>query len=334
MQRENARLRADQSDRHEILARIVARVGIERRIDRKRAGAREQDRVTVGRGPRHLARCDGAAAACGAVFHHHLLAERATYPLGDVSRQRVVAAARRERHHQDDRPVRIVLRASRQRETRRCHQAGCKRQHRDRGLVQVVLLQSALGTPHACSVSVRSPRSNHDVVRAGHARLPNSSADSRCGSRRSAVAINQDSTRQCKLAVEWSANVRSHPSPATCDASTLRFSGRRSKDELSPRRVRPRAPGAAVQVPQDALGWSYGVAPVGPKTTPQTRELCHEIPGELIARLCATQQIPVIINHCPIGQLEPLLRPDDNCLLAQAARRLRLPPRPGVDRSF
>ena len=98
--------RRDQADRREILARVVADVGIERRVDRKRA-RRDQKRVAVGRGLGDLARRDGAAGAA-AVLDHDGLAEPRAHPLGDDARDHVVAAAGRVGHDQRDRARRIV----------------------------------------------------------------------------------------------------------------------------------------------------------------------------------------------------------------------------------
>ena len=99
----------DQADRREILARVVADIGVERRIDRERAGAAEAERVAVGRGFRDLARRDRAARPA-LVLDHDLLAERLAHLLGDDARHHVVAAAGRIRHHQRDRARGIVLR--------------------------------------------------------------------------------------------------------------------------------------------------------------------------------------------------------------------------------
>ncbi len=109
---------ADQPDRREILARVVADVAVERRIDRERAGAAEHQRVAVGRGLRHRARGDRAAGA-GAVLDDDVLAERLAHLLGDDARHHVVAAAGGVRHHQRDRPGRIILRRCRGRDGER-----------------------------------------------------------------------------------------------------------------------------------------------------------------------------------------------------------------------
>ena len=100
--------RCDQSDRREILARVVADIGIERRVDRERARG-DQERVAVGLGLGDLARRDGAAGAA-AVLDHDGLAEARAHPLGDDARDHVVAAAGRVGHDQRDRTGRIVRR--------------------------------------------------------------------------------------------------------------------------------------------------------------------------------------------------------------------------------
>ena len=68
-----------------------------------RAGKREQHGVAVGRAARGLARADVAAGA-RPVLDHDVLSERLAHALADEARHDVVAAARRERHHQRDRP--------------------------------------------------------------------------------------------------------------------------------------------------------------------------------------------------------------------------------------
>ena len=75
----------------------------------KRAGIGEQDGVAVGRALGDRAGCERAAGA-GAIVHHDLLAERLAHLLGHHARQRIVAAAGRERNDQRDRPVGIGLR--------------------------------------------------------------------------------------------------------------------------------------------------------------------------------------------------------------------------------
>ena len=111
MHQHDSALGGDQADRRKILARVIADIGIERRIDRKRAGAADHQRVAVGLGLRDLARRDGAAGAA-AVLDDDLLAERLAHLVGDDARDGVVAAAGRIGHDQRDRAGRIVLRRS------------------------------------------------------------------------------------------------------------------------------------------------------------------------------------------------------------------------------
>src|SRR5262245_24315360 len=126
MHREHARLPADQPDRGEVLARIVAGVGIERRIDIERTGIGEQDGVAIGRALGDRPRRDGAAGAA-AVLHYDLMTEPAGHLLGNDARQRIVAAAGGKGHHQHDRTCGIVLRCDR----RRGGENRCERRSRD-----------------------------------------------------------------------------------------------------------------------------------------------------------------------------------------------------------
>ena len=103
---QHARQRADQADGGEILARVVARIGIKARIDRERAGIGQQNCVSVGGAARRRAGRDGAAGAA-AIVHHDLLAERLAHPVRHHAAERIIAAAGRERHHHGDRPRRI-----------------------------------------------------------------------------------------------------------------------------------------------------------------------------------------------------------------------------------
>ena len=105
----------DEADRGEILARVVADIAVERRIDGQRAGAAEPQRVAVGHALGDLA--GGDAAACAAtIFDHDLLAQRLAHFLGGGPRHEVVAAAGRVGNDQGDGPARIILRAGRGRE--------------------------------------------------------------------------------------------------------------------------------------------------------------------------------------------------------------------------
>ena len=99
----------DQADRGEILARIVTGVGVERRVDRERAGAAEDQRVAVRCTPRHGPRGDRAAGAA-AVLDDDLLAQRLAHFVGDDTGHGIVAASRGVGDHQHDGTVRVVLR--------------------------------------------------------------------------------------------------------------------------------------------------------------------------------------------------------------------------------
>jgi hypothetical protein len=99
---------ADQADRREILARIVAGVFIERRADAQRAGVTQHDGVAIGRALRHRLGADGAAGP-GPVVDDDLFTQRLAHLVGDHAAHDRGAAARRERNHQRDRPVRIGL---------------------------------------------------------------------------------------------------------------------------------------------------------------------------------------------------------------------------------
>src|SRR6266849_5722702 len=68
--------------------------------------------MAIGRSPSDRPCPDGASGA-GTVLDHELVAERLAHVLGEQARQDVVAAPRRERHHDGDRTGRIDLRCSR-----------------------------------------------------------------------------------------------------------------------------------------------------------------------------------------------------------------------------
>ena len=119
MHHQHQRAGADQADRLEILARVVADIAVERRIDRQRPGAAEHQRVAVRRGLGDRARRDRAARAA-AVLDHDLLAEHRAHLVGGDTRHDVVAAAGRVGHHQRDRPVGVVA----LRRGRRCGRHG------------------------------------------------------------------------------------------------------------------------------------------------------------------------------------------------------------------
>ena len=109
------RRRGDQSERREILARIVADVLVEVRAGGQRRGIAEDNGIAVRSGMGDLARADRAAAAGIAALDHDLLAECGAHLVGDRARHDVVGAARRQRNDQRDRPVRIIVRRDRPR---------------------------------------------------------------------------------------------------------------------------------------------------------------------------------------------------------------------------
>jgi hypothetical protein len=97
------------SETDEALDRVVVEVLEQRRPDRQRGGAGEQQRVAVRLGVGDRARADGGAAARAIVDDHGLPKAR-----GDVAahqaRNGVGRPARRKRHDQFDGAVRIRLR--------------------------------------------------------------------------------------------------------------------------------------------------------------------------------------------------------------------------------
>ena len=95
--------------RGEVLQGVVAGVLVQVRVDHQRALVRERDRVAVGRGLRPGGGADVALRA-GAVVDDHLLAPRLAQLRRQDARQRVGAAARRERHDEAHRLVGKLLR--------------------------------------------------------------------------------------------------------------------------------------------------------------------------------------------------------------------------------
>ena len=110
MRDQGNRHRGDEPDRRKVLARVVAGIGVEARIDRNRAGVAEQQRVAVGLGLGDRAGAKIAAGA-GAVVHHDGVLKRDGKFFRDDPRQRIDAAARRKRHHQRDGADGICLRS-------------------------------------------------------------------------------------------------------------------------------------------------------------------------------------------------------------------------------
>jgi hypothetical protein len=96
----------DDGNGHEVAGGIVRHLGHGHRVEHHGAGAAEQDGVAVGLRARDLAGGDGAAAA--ALVLDIDGAEQRLHSLGPLPRDDVVHPAGRERHHQLDRPLRIV----------------------------------------------------------------------------------------------------------------------------------------------------------------------------------------------------------------------------------
>ncbi len=114
MHQQHVLARRHQADRRKIGARVIADIGVDRRIDGERAGG-DQQRVAVRGRADDLAGRDGAAGAA-AILDHHRLAQGGAHFLGDHAGDQVVAAARRVRHHESDRPRREIVRERRSRE--------------------------------------------------------------------------------------------------------------------------------------------------------------------------------------------------------------------------
>ena len=91
----------DQANRREILARVVSGIRIKRRIDGKRTGAAEPERVAVRGGLGDLAGADRAAGTA-MVFDHQRLAKHLGHGFSNCARQHIVAASRRIRNDQCD----------------------------------------------------------------------------------------------------------------------------------------------------------------------------------------------------------------------------------------
>src|SRR3954453_1939033 len=96
MHHQRVRRGGDPPDRGEVLARVIANVGIEIRPDRERAGIAETDGVAGGIGLCERAGADSAAGA-GAVVDDDLLAERLAELIADRTDDDARSAPRRER---------------------------------------------------------------------------------------------------------------------------------------------------------------------------------------------------------------------------------------------
>ncbi len=116
---------AGQRHQLEILQRIVGKLVVERDVDAVRRGGAEQQRVTVGLRLGDLLGADRAAGAA-LVLDHDLLAELFRQRHRQDAREDVGRAARRERHDELHRLVRVLLR---QRGRARQHQRQPRGQH-------------------------------------------------------------------------------------------------------------------------------------------------------------------------------------------------------------
>ncbi len=107
MQDDRAGERGDFRDGREIPGEVVPQLRIKARGDRV-GNASQQQRVAVRRGFRDLLRADVAARA-GAILDDHRLARPLAELLPDEARQHVGRPAGSERHHDPDRPARVIL---------------------------------------------------------------------------------------------------------------------------------------------------------------------------------------------------------------------------------
>ena len=116
---QHARNRADEADRGEILASVVADVELEIWHDPKCRVGREQDRVTIRRAARDHA---GAKRASGPAMmvDDDPLTKLGAHFVGDNPRHDARAATGNKRDNERDRPARIILGDSRSR-----HDDGC-----------------------------------------------------------------------------------------------------------------------------------------------------------------------------------------------------------------
>jgi hypothetical protein len=106
---QHGRVEHGHADWGEILHRIVGKVASQSRIDRDRTHGGEEQRVTVRLRLCHVFGPDRAVGAWP-VVDDDALSEQAPQWLGEQPRHEISGAARRESHHQPDRPVGIILR--------------------------------------------------------------------------------------------------------------------------------------------------------------------------------------------------------------------------------
>ena len=116
---QHQRIARHQRDHREVLERVVGELLVERRVDRKRAARREQQRVAVRCGLR-----DGGRRGRGACARAVLDDEGFAQPLGELLRHQLAddvdRSAGGERHHDGYLSRRIVLRRNCARERQHC----------------------------------------------------------------------------------------------------------------------------------------------------------------------------------------------------------------------
>jgi hypothetical protein len=84
------------------LERLVLEISIQRRR-RRHPDVKQQQRVAVGLGLRHLGDPERAAGTADVLDHEGRTRHRLAHRLGKVARDRIGRAAGRERHHDRDR---------------------------------------------------------------------------------------------------------------------------------------------------------------------------------------------------------------------------------------
>ena len=97
----------DERERYEIGGRVVGQLLVQRDVDRHHRARSHQQRVTIRRRARNGERA-GHAARARPILDHERLAEPLLQPLCEHACQEFGAAAGCERHHQRDRPGRII----------------------------------------------------------------------------------------------------------------------------------------------------------------------------------------------------------------------------------
>ena len=93
-----------QADRGEILLGIIAGAGHDGRVDGHGAAGGHNQRMAIGGLGGDMAGRDGPRGA-GAVFHHHILAERGLHGGGHQARHQIIRPTRGKGHHQHHGPA-------------------------------------------------------------------------------------------------------------------------------------------------------------------------------------------------------------------------------------